>query len=85
MNDLKVPEEISDLFLESRAAMQLRDKCITMFFFARKSIYYGKMSAKLSIKAWKMVNDLYPETANGNWEYNYTSKVIKQVKNETNP
>lgn len=73
-----LPEEIHEIFLEGQAAEECRDKCIQSYFRAKRAIYYGKEAKRAYDKAWKMINELWPETQKGKWQYNFRDKQLKK-------
>lgn len=80
--ELKIPEELHELMLENQSAVACRNYCITLRFGVKRAIKYGKISQKLKIKFWSTVGELYPETSEGDWGYNYKTRVVKKVKEE---
>jgi hypothetical protein len=58
-----LPREIAELFEASRAALDCRDEAIRSIFRTSKAIYYGKKANEYQSKAWKLVNELYPDWA----------------------
>lgn len=69
MNKLKVSDEIHELFTEEVACKACRDQCIASFFGAKRAIKYAKQAIEASEKAWRLVNELWPETCAGQWAY----------------
>ena len=58
---LDVTEEIQDLFNEMFVCLENRDIVITKMFSTRKAIYYGKRAREKKLKAWSLIQSLYPE------------------------
>ena len=81
-DELEVPEEMQELMMDWRVAIECRDKAIASMFRAKRAIYYGKLAAKANDDFWEMARALYPETAEGKWAYRLNDKVLRRV-NET--
>lgn len=80
MKTLQLPQEIIDLADSYFAAIHCRDHCIQSIFKAKKAIFYQKQAEKFRKKLWTLIDELYPETVNGNWTYD--SETQRLLLNE---
>lgn len=77
----EVPQEIKDLFFDSKVANTCKDRAIESFFRAKRAIYYGRIAQKASDKAWKLFKELYPDTFKGIKDYSDTIEYSYENEN----
>lgn len=73
---LEVPKEIQELFCEGQAALVCRDKAIRSVFSAKRAIYYEKIRKRKLMKAWELVQELWPESRFSKITYDFNKRAI---------
>lgn len=83
MNEKKeeyaVPDEIVNLFEQSRAAGDCRDRAVRYAFRARRAIIYAKMQNDFTDAAWVAFHKIYPEASGGYHVFNHASRTVRTV------
>ena len=59
--ELKVPEEIVEMFEQALAYKQCKDECISKVFGWKKAAYFERKHAKSARKAWDAVYSVHPQ------------------------
>jgi len=72
-----ITTEIYDLFLESSAAKDCRDKAIDSIWGTKRAIQYGKIYVEKDRQAWGLVHELYPELRNKTLSFKYDSNEVE--------
>jgi len=70
-NEKKYPVtgEIADLFIESKAAADCRDKAVMGIWRTRKAIRYGEIKISTEQEAWRLIYELYPNLSKKTLQY----------------
>ena len=59
--DLKVPEEIVEMFQQAMAYEKCKDECISKVFGWKKAAYFERKRGKAARKAWNAVCAVHPQ------------------------
>ena len=81
-NEMKLPEEIQDLFTESASLKECRDACVRIWWGAGRAAKYAFKAEKANRKAWMLVGELYPQTVNKECTYFALEGVVRFKENQ---
>ena len=59
--DLKIPEEIVEMFGQAMAYKECKDECISKVFGWKKAAYFERKRARAVRKAWDAVYAVHPQ------------------------
>ena len=68
-NQVKVPKEIQELFIEAEACRELAKAHTNWLIPSPKALYYTIRSQKVLSLAWRTLERVFPQVVDG-WSYN---------------